>query len=520
MTRGSRRVRNFAGGRRIVPTGPFASRPSTGERPPMKHCIARLRDRLTYANVTATLALFIALGGSSYAAITLPRNSVGAKQIRTSAVGSNEIRNGTVTNRDISRRARAALRGQQGPAGPAGPAGPPAVTEHAQFNSLGDMVSGTAAGWRWQRAEPGLYRIQFKRDVSRCAITATLAAVPGGEVTEPSPGRITVASRRWHREHGRGEDLRRRRDVLSAAVSCDRRLLSDEARSRTARGESLCGARVSRALLVGLRECEAKFRAPRRLLRRARSRRRVHRCRSTKTSSTARRAGHAKRARGARQSSGEHPRQRPARRAGSRRRLRVAALAFGVLIAAGGLSAALVARAPSPGARGERRHRDQRADAGSTRRADRENERPSTNAVARDTPARARRGRGARSVRRATAPRRPRRATRRTPVRRRGARPQRRDRQPAHRLRSPPLPRPSRRPRPAPAAAPAPEPVVPAAPRRRRLERPHGRRRRAWSFRRADPSIPSSGGLLHARFPSSCRSCAGRAAWPRPTPGW
>jgi hypothetical protein len=160
----------------------------------MNNCIARLRDRLTYANVTATLALFIALGGSSYAAITLPRNSVGAKQIRTNAVGSNEIRNGTVATRDLSRRARAALRGQQGPAGPAGPAGPPAVIDHAQFNSLGDMVSGTAAGWRWQRAEPGLYRIEFKRDVSRCAITATLAAVPGGEVTEPSAGRITVAN--------------------------------------------------------------------------------------------------------------------------------------------------------------------------------------------------------------------------------------------------------------------------------------------------------------------------------------
>ena len=38
----------------------------------------RIRDRLTYANVTATLALFIALGGSSYAALKLPRDSVGS----------------------------------------------------------------------------------------------------------------------------------------------------------------------------------------------------------------------------------------------------------------------------------------------------------------------------------------------------------------------------------------------------------------------------------------------------------
>ena len=173
---------------------PFASRPSTGERPPMTNRIARLRDRLSYANVTATLALFIALGGSSYAAIALPRNSVGAKQIRTSAVGSNKIRNGTIKTKDISRSARAALRGQRGPAGPVGPGGPPPVIDHAQFNSLGDMVSGTAVGAAWNRADPGLYRIQFRSDVSKCAYSATLAAVPGGEVTEPSPGRITVAS--------------------------------------------------------------------------------------------------------------------------------------------------------------------------------------------------------------------------------------------------------------------------------------------------------------------------------------
>jgi len=31
-----------------------------------------------YANVTATLALIVALGGTSYAAVVLPRNSVGS----------------------------------------------------------------------------------------------------------------------------------------------------------------------------------------------------------------------------------------------------------------------------------------------------------------------------------------------------------------------------------------------------------------------------------------------------------
>lgn len=41
---------------------------------------------LNYANVVATVALFISLGGVSYAAIALPANSVGASQLRSRAV--------------------------------------------------------------------------------------------------------------------------------------------------------------------------------------------------------------------------------------------------------------------------------------------------------------------------------------------------------------------------------------------------------------------------------------------------
>jgi hypothetical protein len=43
--------------------------------------MSRLIPRLSYANVVATLALFIALGGATYAAVELPANSVGVRQI-------------------------------------------------------------------------------------------------------------------------------------------------------------------------------------------------------------------------------------------------------------------------------------------------------------------------------------------------------------------------------------------------------------------------------------------------------
>jgi hypothetical protein len=48
--------------------------------------IRRRTDRLSYANVVATIALFISLGGASYAAIALPPHSVGARELRAGAV--------------------------------------------------------------------------------------------------------------------------------------------------------------------------------------------------------------------------------------------------------------------------------------------------------------------------------------------------------------------------------------------------------------------------------------------------
>jgi hypothetical protein len=56
-----------------------------------------LRRHITYANVTATLALFIALGmGTAYAANQLASKSVGAKQLRPGAVTAEKIRKNAV----------------------------------------------------------------------------------------------------------------------------------------------------------------------------------------------------------------------------------------------------------------------------------------------------------------------------------------------------------------------------------------------------------------------------------------
>jgi hypothetical protein len=43
--------------------------------------VRRIRSHLTYANVMATLAVFLVLGGGAYAAFHLPKNSVKSKNI-------------------------------------------------------------------------------------------------------------------------------------------------------------------------------------------------------------------------------------------------------------------------------------------------------------------------------------------------------------------------------------------------------------------------------------------------------
>ena len=67
-----------------------------------------IRGHLSYANVTATLALVIALGGTSYAALSvgsrqIVNNSVRSADLRNNSIHSADIRNHTLTGRDVAR---------------------------------------------------------------------------------------------------------------------------------------------------------------------------------------------------------------------------------------------------------------------------------------------------------------------------------------------------------------------------------------------------------------------------------
>jgi hypothetical protein len=101
------------------------------------------------ATVISLIALVVALGGTGYAAITLPANSVGTKQLKKRAVTGKKIRANAVSSpkvKDFSLRASDFAPGQlpagpkgdpgpQGDQGPTGPAGPTAATADGNYES-------------------------------------------------------------------------------------------------------------------------------------------------------------------------------------------------------------------------------------------------------------------------------------------------------------------------------------------------------------------------------------------------
>ncbi len=135
----------------------MSTRPGGG-RPAPK--LALVRGRLTFANLTAMLALFVALGGSSYAALALPKASVGAKQLKKNSVSSPKVKPGSLLTSDFKASQRASLRGPQGerglqgPQGSQGPQGPQGVPGSARaygevrINGGGnyELVPGTSKG--------------------------------------------------------------------------------------------------------------------------------------------------------------------------------------------------------------------------------------------------------------------------------------------------------------------------------------------------------------------------------------
>ena len=90
-----------------------------------------MRAHPSYADVAATLALIIALGGTSYAVGALPRNSVGTAQIKRHAVTKGKLARGVVI---------AGPRGRKGAPGPPGAVGAAGVSGLVIVDNAGGQL--------------------------------------------------------------------------------------------------------------------------------------------------------------------------------------------------------------------------------------------------------------------------------------------------------------------------------------------------------------------------------------------
>jgi hypothetical protein len=80
-----------------------------------------MRARLTFANVISVIALFVALGGSSYAAVQLSKGQVKKKHLAKNSVVSQKVKDGSLLAQDFKPGELPA--GQRGPTGPQGSQG-------------------------------------------------------------------------------------------------------------------------------------------------------------------------------------------------------------------------------------------------------------------------------------------------------------------------------------------------------------------------------------------------------------
>ena len=151
-----------------------------------------MRRHLTYANVIATLALFLALGGASYAAIKLPANSVGSKQIKDGAVRSADIKNHSIKSGDF----KGGL--PSGPRGPQGARGAAAVKYWARISGgPNPTVLNSSGGIAVSRPGGTNAQVSFPDDVSGCATELTIDNGSTGRdirKTTASTGKTVVVS--------------------------------------------------------------------------------------------------------------------------------------------------------------------------------------------------------------------------------------------------------------------------------------------------------------------------------------
>jgi hypothetical protein len=152
-----------------------------------------MKSRFTYANVTASIALFVALGGVSYAATALPANSVGSTQLKDSAVTSSKIANATITSQKLNADTIKALKGQTGDKGVNGTNGTNGT--NGVKGDTGSVGPQGVKGDKGDQGNPGIGRVysvvvDWQNDGARWRwVDGSGTVLSGTHVTDVSPVR-------------------------------------------------------------------------------------------------------------------------------------------------------------------------------------------------------------------------------------------------------------------------------------------------------------------------------------------
>jgi hypothetical protein len=145
------------------------------------------RFRPAPATVIASLALFVALGGTGYAVTRLPANSVTTRQVVNHSLLAVDFKSGQIPR---GPQGPAGPTGPTGPQGPAGPAGGSAASKWALIRGDGGIV--TQSGGITLAAHPssGTYILNFGSAVAGKPLLASgaYASDPGDQRGETTAG--------------------------------------------------------------------------------------------------------------------------------------------------------------------------------------------------------------------------------------------------------------------------------------------------------------------------------------------
>jgi hypothetical protein len=159
------------------------------------------------ATAIALLALFVALGGTSYAAIALPKNSVTSKQVKNRSLRGVDFKRGQLPRGKTGAAGAAGVTGAAGPqgtkgdpgtpgtTGPQGPVGPSTVSfRRADWGSSGSIVGlSTAVGVQVTPNGGGTAEVRITNTRTTGNIIGTLQFMNGAPIPfSANPGETTT----------------------------------------------------------------------------------------------------------------------------------------------------------------------------------------------------------------------------------------------------------------------------------------------------------------------------------------